>query len=73
MYHIEQLKKIMKEGYEVYTFKSKWRLDQFYFDYLKNEHGIILKDYSKTFCKLELTKSVDEIEINAKADSICYR
>jgi len=71
--HIQTLKKIMKEGYEVYTFKSKWRLDPFYFDYLKNEHGIILKDYSKTFCKLELTKSVDEIEINAKADSICYR
>jgi len=66
--HIQTLTKIMDEGYEVYTFKSMRAEDVDYFEYIKNNYGMILHEYSKTFCKLELTKSVDEIEINAKAE-----
>ena len=63
----------MDDGYQVYAFKSKWALDPFYFEYLKTEHGIILNDYSNTFCKFEFIKNVTERnEIEAKADSICY-
>jgi len=73
--HIQTLKKIMEEGYEVYTFKKyKYGLDSFYFEYLKTEHGIILKDYSYTFCKVEFIKNKTETnEIYTKADSICYQ
>jgi len=68
--HIQTLTKIMEEGYEVYTFKSMRADDVDYFEYLKTNYGMILYDYSKTFCKLELTKSVDEIEINAKVECL---
>jgi len=72
--HIQTLKKIMEEGYEVYTFKSNWVNDPFYFEYLKTEHGIILKDYSQTFCKAEFIKNIIETnKTDAKADSICYQ
>ena len=71
MKHIPTLKKIMEEGYEVYAFKSKFETS--YFEYIKTEYGLVLKDYSKTFCKLELVKNVDEIDIETKADSVCYQ
>ena len=71
--HVNTLKQIMEEGYEVYAFKRHGTFDQFYFEYLKTEHGIILNDYSNTFCKFEFIKNVTERnEIEAKADSICY-
>jgi len=71
--HIQTLKQIMEEGYEVYAFKNQRPLDKFYFDYIKTEHGIILNDYSKTFCKFEFIKNATERnEIEAKADRICY-
>jgi len=72
--HIHTLKKIMEEGYDVYTLKPKWRFDPYYFEFLKTEHGIILKDYSKTFCKAEFIKNVTEKnQIDAEAYSICYQ
>ena len=72
--HIQTLKQIMEEGYEVYAFKNKRTNDKFYFEYLKTEHGIIMKDYSNTFCKFEFMKNVTERnEIEAKADTICYQ
>ena len=64
----------MEDGYEVYTFKSNWWLDPFYFEYLKTEHGIILKEFSKSFCKAEFIKEITETnETDAKADSVCYQ
>ncbi len=64
----------MEEGYEVYAFKNKRTNDKFYFEYLKSEHGIIINDYSNTFCKFEFIKNVTERnEIEAKADTICYQ
>ena len=71
--YIPTLKKIIEEGYEVYAWKSKSRGETNYFESLKNEYGFVLKDHSKTFCKLELIKNVDEINIEKEADSVCYR
>jgi len=73
MEHIPTLKKIMEDGYEVYAWKSKGLNVTNYFEYLKTEYGLVLKDYSKTFCKLELIKNVEEIDIESQADSICYQ
>jgi len=71
---IQTLKQVMDSGYDVFTFKDNKRVEQEYFKYLITEHGFVIKDHSKTFCKLEL---IDENEIkinnftNVKSDQIC--
>jgi len=70
---VSTLKKIMEEGYDVYVFKSKYGVEGKYFEDIKTEYGIILKDYSKTFCEVELIKSGNKMDIDAQADSICYQ
>jgi len=45
--------------------------DTRYYRYLENEHGLILKDFSKSFCKMELKESLNEEE-NIDSDKICY-
>ena len=58
---IQLLKEIINEGYDVYTFKeSSHRDEKKYFSYLINNHGFILEDYSKTFCKLSLTVNLNQ-------------
>jgi len=42
-----------------------------YFRYLESEHGIILKDYSNTFCKMELEENVDESKYISSGKT-CY-
>jgi len=71
---IQILKKVMKDGYDAYTFKDPDRkFEPLYFRYLEAEQGIILKDYSKTFCKMDLIESVSETSENQiKPDDICY-
>lgn len=56
---INELKKIMNEGYDVFIFKEKSSLDNWYLQYLENLEGINAKDYSETFCKLEFIKNID--------------
>jgi len=63
---------ILNEGYEVFVFKQHRSFDTTYYHYLESQHGIILKDYSKSFCKMEL---VNELKLNnneSKPDKICY-
>jgi len=69
--------KIMNEafdmGYNLYVFKEKNRGDPSYYRYLESEHGLILKEYSETFCKLiriENTSTANSIQI--KSDDICH-
>jgi len=71
---IKILKKVMKDGYDAYTFKEPDRkFEPLYFRYLEAEHGIILKDYSKTFCKMDLIENVSETgENKIKSDDVCY-
>jgi len=71
---IKILKKVMKDGYNAYAFKEPDRkFEPLYFRYLEAEQGIILKDYSKTFCKMDLIESVSETSENQiKSDDICY-
>lgn len=52
---VNRLKKIINEGHDVYTFKSPFiEFEKNMYNNLINEHGFILKEYSKTFCKMEL-------------------
>ena len=53
---VNLLEKIIEEGHDVYTFKIPFiAFEKNVINSLVNEHGFILKDYSKTFCKMELS------------------
>jgi len=71
---IQILKKAMKDGFEAYAFKEPDRkFEPLYFRYLEAEHGIILKDYSKTFCKMVIIENLPEKSgKEIKSDDICY-
>jgi len=63
---------ILNESYEVFVFKKHGYFDTAYYLYLESQHGIILKDYSKSFCKMEI---INELKLNSsesKPDKICY-
>ena len=69
---LNTLKNLLENGYTVYAFKNNMFVyDKKYFDFLETEHGIILKDYSQTFCKLELISEKKESN-NIKSDPICF-
>jgi len=58
------LKETMDKGYDVYIFKEPSRgVDRDFFKYLAYNHGFIIKDHSKSFCKLIL-QSDDENFVN---------
>ncbi len=69
---IERLKQLMDEGYNVYTFKEKykWEVDGKYFRYLESEHGLILTGFSTTFCKLE---RINDINYTAVINSESFK
>lgn len=69
---IESLKKLINEGYDVYSFKDHWwEIDPQYFRHIEKNHGLILKDYSNTFCKMKL--AVDEKNNSVlQSDNVCY-
>jgi len=71
---ILNLQRTLDEGYEAYTFKFHNILFQpLYFRYLESEHGIILQDYSKTFCKMVIIENIPESsEEEIESDDICY-
>lgn len=53
---VNLLEKIIKEGHDVNTFKIPFTIHETnWINSLVNEHGFTLKDYSKTFCKMELS------------------
>ena len=71
---IERLKQLMDEGYNVYAFKDKyrWGIDSKYFRYLENQQGLILTDFSNTFCKLERINDVNlTSDINSESFKSC--
>jgi len=52
---IELIKKLDEDGYKIYTFKDIITdIQKKYYVYLQEEHGIILKTYSKTFCQMKI-------------------
>ena len=52
---INLLKNIIKDEYDVYMFKIPFNNNEKnMINELGNEHGFIFKDYSKTFCKVEI-------------------
>jgi len=71
---ILNLKKLLSEDHEAYTFKShKIHFEPLYFRYLESVHGIILKDYSKTFCKMEIIENLSEQSgTDIISDDVCY-
>jgi len=70
---LSTLKTIIGDGYNAYTFKTNiFPFDAKYFKILEAQHGIILKDYSKTFCKMELISSTEENVDNYSSDPICF-
>jgi len=73
-YRMNFLKEILSEGYAAYTYKqSYFPLDAEHFKILEEQHGIILKDYSQTFCKMELIFNTEESSDNYSSDPICYQ
>jgi len=71
---IVNLQKTLDEGYEAYTFKShNIHFEPLYFRYLEAEHRIILKDYSKTFCKMVIIENLSEQSgTDIMSDDVCY-
>jgi len=64
----------MEEGYVAYAFKnSMFIYDKKYFEFLEEEHGFVLKDHSKTFCKLELISNLNEDVDGLSSDPICFQ
>ena len=56
---IKLLENIIQEGYDVYTFKVPFtKSEKNIINNLIDEYGLVLKEYSTTFCKIEL--SIDE-------------
>jgi len=66
-------KEMLDDGYELYVFKYKIRGDPSYYRYLEAEHGLILKEHSKTFCKLILIENSNgENKKQIQSDEICH-
>jgi len=66
------LKKILQDGYDVYVFKDSTKKQYTQKDSLRvliNEHGFIIKDHSKSFCKI----LIGEEGKFQKTDDICLK
>jgi len=71
--HVQRLETLIGEAYDAYTFKNSGIRDTLFFRYLEAEQGIILKDYSKTFCKMVIVENISETnEKEIKSDDVCY-
>ena len=70
---IKVMNELLDGGYDLYVFKDKNHGDPSYYRYLEAEYSLILKEHSKTFCKLiriENASGVNNIQI--KSDDICH-
>lgn len=66
---IDLLRKTIQDSYEVYVFKEPTsNQEKESLKFLISNHGIILKDYSNSFCKIELTDKKDGTQMT---DQIC--
>jgi len=71
---IEAIKKLDNEGYKIYTFKDDVTdIQRTYYQFLEKEQGIILKEYSKTFCQMKII-GIENIGKNESSisDGKCY-
>jgi len=68
--HIILLIDRMDEGYTVYTPKDARSEQPKFFRYLEVEHGLILKDFSNIFCKME--RLTIDVNPDTKSDDVCY-
>jgi len=57
--------------HDIFVNKIQSFHDSQYFRYLESEHGIILQDYTESYCKMELIENVDKIK-NISSDEVCY-
>ncbi len=71
---IDTIIKLIKDGYDVYAFKNNWwEIDPQYFRYIEKNYGLILKDYSEAFCKMELVEDTkNRGKVFLQSDDICY-
>jgi len=71
---IKELKQLMDEGYNVYAFRSQRGINDIpYLKYLENEHELILKNYSKTFCKFVSVSNQNLTNLeHSSSDEDCY-
>jgi len=71
---IPHLKKLLMDDYDVYSFKESQNIfEPHYFRYLGAEQGIILKDYSKTFCKMVIVENESKTDgKDLESDDVCY-
>jgi len=70
---INFLKEMLDDGNELYVFKYKIRGDHSYYKYLEAEHGLILKEHSKTFCKLLRIEDASRANYTQiQSDDICH-
>jgi len=71
------LKEKIADGHDVYVFKSSENRRSFenqYYQYLADEHNLILKDFSMTFCKMEFIETNNGLdESSFESDSKCYQ
>jgi len=70
---IQVINELLDGGYDLYVFKEKNRGDPSFYRNLESEQGLILKEHSKTFCKLiriENTENVNNKQI--QSDDICH-
>jgi len=58
---IQLLKESINLGYDVYTFRDIRFTERAYLKYLVDEHGFVINDYSKTFCKLDLIENNNQL------------
>jgi len=72
---IQKLKNLMQDGYSVFIFKEPFHPSEPpYFRYIQENHGVILKDYSETFCKMEFIQDANSLEQKGlTTDDDCYR
>ena len=70
---ISLIKNTINQGYEIFIFKEHtYFLEKPFFNFLVDEHNFILREYSESFCKLELLD--DETihnNLNLKSDASC--
>jgi len=70
---IKMMNELLDRGYDLYVFKYKDRGDPSFYKYLEAEHGLILKEHSKTFCKLLRIENASDVNgIQIKSDDICH-
>jgi len=70
---IQMIKFLVEEGYGVFVFrKDMLPVDEKYFRLLDSEYGIILKNYSETFCKVHLITQVEDFNRIESSDPDCF-